>query len=333
MTVNCCLAQLLTCLQPKEAFKLAYKKTPDEIERLKLEEEHLSGANCMLHFAQDPLSHCTQGQTLIIVFGKCLGHPVNPLASLLPEISAQPQSAVHTETSLVRKFKDMKLTNTAPSATGQFEAYKKMQENTGERIWDDRPKKDKHIAPIVLIYPPFGYFHDIRCGTKVPGEQPSDEGVIREQVDLLAVEMAKFHDDEKARSSKFIQCLEKILFIQGESVKSSKVLNTKYITDASYDGAHGAMIFCMECKKELSLASCEPVPQLVAYIAASIKSQMASGGRTADLFEKWRAPALGVMLVGEFALDPLPTLLDRDVQDPSSNFLELSGWDTCASSP
>lgn len=136
------------------------------------------------------------------------------------------------------------------------------------------------MAPIALIYQPFGYFHDIRCGIKVPGEQPSSEGAIWEQVDLLAGEMAEFHDDEKARGSNFVQRLEEILFVQGRSVKGSKALDTRYATNASYDEDHGSMIFCVECKKELSLASREPVPQLVAHIAASIKSQMWKDCRT-----------------------------------------------------
>jgi len=194
----------------------------------------------------------------------------------------------------------------APSTVAKLENYRECQLDSKRRILDDRPKKDNLIAPIPLLYQPFGYFRDIRCGVKVPGEGDIREGELREKVDALADAMALLYKSEEERSSKFLQRLEPLFGLPPGSINASKILGGQKISDGHINGMHGAMVFCVECKNELSAASCEPTAQLISYIAASFRSQV---DNHPELFQRWRVPALGVTHVGEFTPYFSPTLL------------------------
>jgi len=63
-----------------------------------------------------------------------------------------------------------------PSTAAKFEDYGKFQQDAKKRILDDRPSQDNFITPIALLFQPFGYFRDIRCGVEVPGEGDICEG-------------------------------------------------------------------------------------------------------------------------------------------------------------
>jgi len=192
----------------------------------------------------------------------------------------------------------------------KLENYCKSQQDAGKRILDDRPEKDDLIAPIPLLYQPFGYFRDIRRGVKVPGEEGIHEGKLREKVDALADAMTLFHKSEEERRSKFVEHLEETFGVSPGSINSSKIYGGQTISDGHVNGTHGAMVFCLECKNELSAASCEPITQLISYIATSFKSRV---DHHPELFQRWRVPTLGVTHVGEFALYFSSTLLHWEV--------------------
>ncbi|KAF8318057.1 uncharacterized protein EI90DRAFT_3293412 [Cantharellus anzutake] len=177
----------------------------------------------------------------------------------------------------------------------QPEILTHIQRDTEQRILDDCPGKDKLMAPISLLYQPFGYFRDIRCGLEVPGEKDFPEDKLKEDVNALANEMTKFFNKEDQRRSKFMRCLEPILKVPPNSIKASMLPSSRKISDGHLDGEHGAMVICIECKNELSSASCEPNPQLASYIATSFAKQAED---QPELFQRWRVPALGVTLVG-----------------------------------
>ncbi|KAF8322890.1 uncharacterized protein EI90DRAFT_3077246 [Cantharellus anzutake] len=198
-------------------------------------------------------------------------------------------------TSLVTCFDDMRLVNEAPSTIAKIESYRSIQCNTQQRILDDRPGKDKLIAPISLLYQPFGYFRDIRCGLDVPGEKDFPEDKLKEDVNAFANEMTGFFDNEDERRSKFIKFLEPILKTPPNSIKPNILSGSRKRSDGHLDGEHGAMVICIECKNELSSATCEPNAQLAAYIATSFAGQ---AEEKPELFQRWRVPALGVIHVG-----------------------------------
>jgi len=105
---------------------------------------------------------------------------------------------------MVDRLLRLRITDEAPSVTAKLENYIESQNDPNNRILDDRPEKDDLIAPIPLLYQPFGYFHDIRCGVEVPGEKDIRDDELREKVDALTAAMTLFHKSEVERSSRFI---------------------------------------------------------------------------------------------------------------------------------
>ena len=211
---------------------------------------------------------------------------------------------------MVDRLLRLRIADEAPSVTAKLENYIKSQKDPNKRILDDRPEKDDLVAPIPLLYQPFGYFHDIRCGVEVPGGEGIRDDELREKVDALADAMTLFHKFEEERRSKFIEHLEVIFGLSPGSMYPAKIPGSQKISDGHVNGEHGAMIFCIECKNELSTASCEPAVQLVSYIATSFKSQAKN---RQELFNRWRVPALGVIHVGKFTLHFSSALLYWDV--------------------
>jgi len=182
--------------------------------------------------------------------------------------------------------------------TAKFENYGKFQKDAKKRILDDRPFQDNLIAPSTLLFQPFGYFRDIRCGVEVPGEDIC-ECELREKVDALADAMSQFYKSEDERRYRFVENLEPIFSVSSGSIDSSKISSSRIILDGHVSGAHGAIVFCVEYKDELSTASYEPTAQLVSRIATSFKSRV---DHHPELFQRWRVPALGIIHVGEFTL-------------------------------
>lgn len=247
----------------------------------------------------------------------------------IPGTPVQPQPSL-VSTGMVDGFNKLSIADMPPSTVGRIEIYSSIQKDEEKRILDDRPKKDDLIAPISLLFQPFGYFHDIRCGLQVPGEKWIRENELRAKVDELADEMALFHNSEEDRLSKFIGGLEDIFGLTPGSITPSKTPGRQAMSGGHVVGMHGAIIFCVECKNELSAASCEPTPQLFSYIAASLKSRV---NDCKELFQRWRVPALGAIHVGESILHFSSALLHRNIQDLTFNFSGSSGWDKCVSSP
>ena len=252
---------------------------------------------------------------------------MNYLTSPFPGISVQPQPPT-SPTSIVDRLVNLDIGAGPPSIVAKLENYKKLQEKSETRILDDRPNRDRLIVPTPLLFQPFGYFHDIRCGVGVPGEGEIHDGKLRRKVDELADEMAWFHKSREVRRLKFLAGLEVIFGIAPGTINSSWIRGTEYLSDGHLNGSHGAMVFCLECKNEISAASCEPATRLVAYVAASLRR---SAKLSTELFNRWRVPVLGVMHVGEFTLYLLSALPHWDVQDPMFNFLGSSGWEKCVS--
>ena len=207
-------------------------------------------------------------------------------------------------------LRNLHIAEKAPSVAAKLENYAESQKDAEKRILDDRPGKDELIAPIPLLFQPFGYFRDIRCGVEVPGEGDIHEGELRRKVDTLADAMTKFPKSEEKRRSKFIEHLEYIFGLPPGSINSSKILGGQTISDGHVNGAHGIMVFCMEYKNELSAASCEPTAQLVSYIANSLQSQV---DNQSELLKRWRVPVLGATLIGESTLYFSSAFLHWDV--------------------
>ena len=194
----------------------------------------------------------------------------------------------------------MRLTNDAPSKSALHANYAAAQKNSRERILDDRPEQDRFIAPIDLLYQPFGYFDDARRGVKIPGEEAIKNRELWRTVDTLAGDMLEFFKDEKKRTSKFVEHLIDIFKIP---IAAGVVGGTNFISDGHCSGVHKAMVFCVQCKNEATSGNCDPVAQLVAHIAVSFNY---STRKHKELFKRWRVPALGMTHLGKFCSPASP---------------------------
>ena len=205
-------------------------------------------------------------------------------------------------------FLRLKIVDQAPSKVSKPEYYKTLQKKPEERNLDDRPSTDLFIPPMSLLYQGFGVFEDLRRGVRVPGEDHILEAKLWDKVNTFADLMSDFYDSEKERRAVVVQHLQEIFRARtgdppGEGIiNASRIGSRQIISDGHMDGAHQSMVFCLECKNELSGISCEPSAELVSYIASSFGEQLKGKGRHQDLFHAWRAPALGMTQIGEWSL-------------------------------
>ena len=221
-------------------------------------------------------------------------------------------------------FSRLKIVNEPPSRISKPQSYQSLQKKAQQRILDDRPCVDRFIPPISLLYDGFGVFHDViheRC--KVSGEDSIHEAKLWNKVNAFADRMAEFYEAEAARRDIVLNHLDEIFrarrdtVAEGWNIKASRIGSRQITSDGHLDGAHGAMVFCIECKNELSGISCEPSAELVSYIASSFNERLK--GKDRALFHMWRVPALGMTQIGECrscapCLHPLTGCLGAFVQ-------------------
>jgi hypothetical protein len=74
-------------------------------------------------------------------------------------------------------------------------------------------------------------------------------------------------------------------------------------TDGYANGGHGTIIFCIKCYNGLSAIGREPTIELTSYIGTSYLDGMRLNDY-GHLFAGWRAPALGMILIGEHLSHP-----------------------------
>ena len=186
--------------------------------------------------------------------------------------------------------------------------YKSIQNQSDQRILDDRPFQDEFLPPISLLYQGFGIFEDVRRGISVPGDEQIREAELWNKVDAFAKQMSEFYDSEAARRAVVIRNLQDIFRVRedpdaaGEGINASWIGSRQIISDGHMDGARQAMVFCLECKNELSNISCEPSAELVSHVASSLKEQLVGNPLHNGLFHAWRAPALGMTQIGRWSL-------------------------------
>jgi len=196
----------------------------------------------------------------------------------------------------VDEFLRLKIVLDAPSNVSKPENYRAIQKQPQQRILDDRPRADRFIPPISLLYDGFGIFDDVFRGqSSVPGENDIVEADLWREANAFADQMAEFYDTEAKRQDAVFRCLERIFRARRDS--EAAINSRQMISDGHSKGAHGAIVFRVECKNELTNISREPSAELVSYIASSFKEDV--NGEHRALFHAWRVPALGMTQIGE----------------------------------
>ncbi|KAF5315149.1 hypothetical protein D9619_007053 [Psilocybe cf. subviscida] len=199
---------------------------------------------------------------------------------------SRPPSILNTHERLVRS----KIAKMAPSDLAKASQYPSIQKNPSERIFDDRPTPDVIIAPIALLYRPFGEFEDIFTSGVPPQDIHVDLRKMEEGVDILATEMCRYFVDEAARRLAGIPRLNKILEFP---IRAGDVGMTAW-SDGHCD-VDGMISTIAEWKNSLAGISTFPHAQCVGYVAHS----HATSDKAKVLCGRQTLPALAMTLIGD----------------------------------
>lgn len=194
---------------------------------------------------------------------------------------------------IVRKSKLLK---SSPSDMGKPSAYKSLQKQSSQRIWDDRPEADT-IPPLSLLYRGFGHFMDHS------GLEPhsticvdSKRRDLERNIDHFATEMSKFYENEAERMVKGLDMINAIL---GRTLMAASVGSRQFHTDGHYLGPHNAATCVVEFKNEVAEISSIAMVELTAYIGQLHKQSLERHG---DSLMGWNLPCLGMTIIGKLSI-------------------------------
>ena len=197
------------------------------------------------------------------------------------------------------RFKRSRPATIPPSEHAKPSQYIKTQQNTSERILDDRPVADRGVPPAALLYEGFGEFQDICDGRRDP--MHLDEKLLtelEEAVDDFALRMCGFYDDETDRMAACLRHLNRILSIGKPSMPklaASSIRNVR--SDGHFLGKHGEPVVVVEFKDNVENGIV--TAQLAGYYAHALKEALLIDPDNNRLFASWRAPCLGISIVGK----------------------------------
>ena len=99
------------------------------------------------------------------------------------------------------RLKRTKLARKPPSTTAAPSQYTRIEADPNERVSDDRPLPDPRIAPIALLYPFYGEFHNIYAGRPLPDDMQFeiDLGEMEKNVMAFAAAMSCRYREELDR--------------------------------------------------------------------------------------------------------------------------------------
>ncbi|KAH8990753.1 hypothetical protein EDB92DRAFT_1996290 [Lactarius akahatsu] len=212
------------------------------------------------------------------------------LPSVIPQKRSVPQQGdVHSQ------FKRTKVATLAPSSLAASQRYVRLQQDSRERILDDRPEPDHQIPPIPLLYSGFGHFLDIMDGRNdVPGLANIKVAELQMAVDALATEMTRFFELEFQRREKGLEHLKDIFAARrGTTIPRTSVSAIgSAISDGHNVANNGTSSIVVEFKNSPTEVSAVPQVQVAGFVAhlnAALKK---------EAYLQWRVPCLGLTIVG-----------------------------------
>ncbi|KAG7085640.1 hypothetical protein E1B28_003187 [Marasmius oreades] len=208
-----------------------------------------------------------------------------------------------------RDLKKMRAYSDTPSLLATPSRYQAAQcIPTARLIYDDRPGPDYGVAPIALLYPPYGDFLDA-CAKPLPKEfEAIDLIAMMREVDALVVIAAGFHKDEDERNNQFIDALNRIFQCYHDRSEplapmSRAIIAQKRTTDGHTSGPITDRALEVKCSTGNATSNGEvQIALYVHNINASAQE------RCPKLFERYRVPTLAMTLIGEKRFHPTITL-------------------------
>ncbi|KAN0139205.1 hypothetical protein V8E53_002706 [Lactarius tabidus] len=199
------------------------------------------------------------------------------------------------QTDLHSVFKRSKIATIPPSSIATSQCYQDLQQNTRERILDDRPGPDLGIPPISLLYPGFGHFLDILDGhDNVPGLNDVNMAELQMAVDVLVAKMAEFFDEEKTRIVIGLEYLNEIFRARrGTEIPHILASDIGYVTSDGHNIAmNGTSSIMVKFKNSHTGIASLPQVEVAGYVA-HLNAQLRK-----EAFLRSRVPFLGLTIVG-----------------------------------
>ncbi|KAH9077730.1 hypothetical protein EDB83DRAFT_2671479 [Lactarius deliciosus] len=191
------------------------------------------------------------------------------------------------------RLKRTRLATQPPSILASSKNYASLQQNSQERLLDDRPEPDLGIPPIPLLYSGFGHFLDIMRGCdNVPGITDIKVAQLWKAVDRFATNMTTLIDKVEVRMEKGLEDLGKI-FKARSGTPIPQILPSA-IGSARSDGHNmvdGASSIVIEFKGSLAGISSLPQVEVAGYVAC-LDARLAK-----ETYLRWRVPYLGLTIV------------------------------------
>ncbi|KAF5316481.1 hypothetical protein D9619_006109 [Psilocybe cf. subviscida] len=183
-----------------------------------------------------------------------------------------------------------KIARHAPSDMAKPARYASIQMDPSERILDDRPTPDVIVAPIALLYSPFGEFEDIFTNGVPPTDIHVDLRKMEENIDALAAAMCRFYIDEATRRLAGIPLLNAILEFPIRAGDVAKPARSDGHCDVG-----GMISTIVDWKDAFANISTYPHARCVGYVA---HSHVASD-KAKDLCGRQILPALAMTFLGD----------------------------------
>jgi len=202
-----------------------------------------------------------------------------------------------------------KLAQTAPSSLSKLHSYLRLQENSSQRIWDDRPCPDPCL-PISLLFAGFGEFLDAANRLEDEFHLDAKRRKLRSDVDFFAEEMTKFYEEERDRRKAGLSALNKILSYRGPNRLMAAAIGSVN-SDGHYDGPLGVSSCVVGFKKELCDITSMPMVELIGYVAHSYRQAILD---SSNVFQGRRVPCLGLTIVGTLNISDPQTSLTMGVR-------------------
>jgi hypothetical protein len=196
-------------------------------------------------------------------------------------------------------FKHSKIATTTPSSLGASQNYQNLQQNSRERILDDRPEPDSGIPPISLLYPGFGHFLDILDGhDDVPGLDDVNIAELQIAVDDLTAKMTRFFEKEVFRMGAGLESINAIFRARrGTEIPqiSASAIGTA-MSDGHNVAKNGTSSIVVEFKNDYTEIGSLPQIELAGYVA---RLDVREGQGRKEAFQRSRVPFLGLTIVGK----------------------------------
>jgi hypothetical protein len=212
-------------------------------------------------------------------------------------LATRSKHSLSEQTDLYSDFKRSKIATIPPSAIATSQNYQDLQQNTRERILDDRPGPDHGIPPISFLYPGFGHFLDIVDGhDNVPGLTDVNIAELQMAVDGLVAKMTGFFDGEASRVEKGLEYINKIFRSrQGTEIpRISASATGSVISDGHNIAMNDTSSIVVKFKNSHTGITSLPQIELAGYVA-HLNTRLLK-----ETSQRSRVPFLGLTIVGKF---------------------------------